>query len=343
MNKAAVVNIILSAHHLKKPVVDNATAFAPSNIALIKYWGKRDEELNLPYTSSLSISLGKKGTVTSLTNSQDLTDYIYLNKTLIPHHHPAAQRIIQFLNLFRLPSQQYWCIHTETNLPIAAGLASSASGFAALTLALNQWFGWDLSLQKLSILARLGSGSACRSLWHGFVKWHPGEMEEGIDSYAELLPVQWPELRIGLLIINTNTKAISSREAMRHTVNTSSLYNSWPLQVKDDFLPMEHAIQHKNFTLLGETAEANALAMHATMLSARPAILYSQPETIQLMQRVWQLRQQGIAVYFTQDAGPNLKLLFLETDLPAIANAFPEIEVIAPFESFSSVSIKEDT
>jgi len=223
-------------------------------------------------------------------------------------------------------------IDIQMNIPVAAGLASSACGFASLVLALNDLYAWQLSENDLSILARLGSGSASRSLWNGFVEWHVGRQTDGMDSYAAPLSYTWQSLCVGVLTLCNQEKNISSRDAMRQTVASSLLYQSWPAKVANDMTAIKQALVEENFELLGETAESNALAMHATMLSSWPPICYSLPETLAAMHKVWDLRKQGLAVYFTQDAGPNLKLLFDVKDMAAIEAAFPNIEVEKCFE-----------
>jgi diphosphomevalonate decarboxylase len=328
MNKNEAAKTILKTQYNQQPINENGEAFAPSNIALCKYWGKRNLELNLPITSSLSISLGDKGAHTSIEVIDSHQDKIYLNNIPVANTDKFAHRITKFLDPFRTTKKLAFAINTKSNIPIGSGVASSACGFAALTKALNNLFGWNLTDTELSILARLGSGSACRSLWHGFVKWEAGIQDDGMDSYATKLNYNWPDLRIGLLLISDATKPISSTNAMLRTVNTSSFYKLWPQQVAHDLVQIEHALQIKDFQKLGETAELNALAMHATMLTSNPPILYSTPKTIEYMHKVWQLRQQGLGVYFTQDAGPNLKLLFLEQDLKKIQNTWQDIIII---------------
>lgn len=327
MIAAEVVKTILQDRVNNEPE-NEGIAFAPVNIALIKYWGKRDTELNLPITSSLSVSLNAKGSQTNIKLITAAEDLIILNKEKIANNSVFARRLIKYLDLFRFNSQWHFAITIATNVPIAAGLASSAAGFASIIMALNGLFNWQLSKRELSILARLGSGSACRSLWHGFVKWQRGELENGLDSFAEPLPYQWPELCIGLLIFSGKQKAISSRQAMEQTVKTSTLYSSWPQQVAQDMPLLEQAIKTKDFQLLGKNAESNALAMHATMLSSWPPIAYALPETVAAMQYIWQLRAEGRNIYFTQDAGPNLKLLFLQEDIDEIKRLFPALEII---------------
>lgn len=330
MKKMNTIHTVLGEriHHIPKH--KSKKLFAPTNIALCKYWGKRDTELNLPITSSLSIALTGKGTETTLNLIENDHDEIVLNGRAIASTSHFYQRLCDFLNLFRNKSTRFH-INFVSNIPIAAGLASSASGFSSVILALNDLYDWKLSLQELSILARLGSGSACRSLWDGFVEWKMGEASDGLDSYGQPLPYCWPELCIGLLIVNQNEKPISSREAMERTKITSSLYTLWPEKVNESLLVTKKALENQDFSLLGQTAESNAMTMHAMMLSAWPPIIYFQPETINAMQQIWKLRQQGLEIYFTQDAGPNLKLLFLQNDVEIIKSQFPSMEILQPF------------
>jgi len=329
MKKSDVVQHILRT--CSTSPIEKAHAFAPSNIALCKYWGKRNTELNLPITSSLSVSLGKKGSYISIEFAPE--DKFILNGQVLNPFSIFSKRLTEFLNLFR--ENYFFRCEMTSNIPIAAGLASSASGFAALVLALNHLLGWQLPAKDLSILARLGSGSACRSIWPGFVEWQQGEDENGMDSYGFMMNTTWPELCIGLYILQSNEKSLSSREAMNRTVETSALYSAWPDKVREDLHILKEAILSKDLHALGKTAESNALAMHATMLSAWPPIQYSLPQTLSTMQKIWDLRSGGLEVYFTQDAGPNLKLLFLEKDKRIIQSYFPALEIIQPFSNFA--------
>jgi diphosphomevalonate decarboxylase len=331
VKKIDVVRAILGERVHWAPKKSGAQAFAPTNIALCKYWGKRDQELNLPINSSLSVSLAGKGTVTALNVIADTQDLVSFNGKPVEPGLKFSRRIVEFLDLFRgLPAVRFH-VDSSANIPLAAGLASSASGFAALVLALDQLYGWQLSQSELSILARLGSGSACRSLWNGFVEWQVGTQADGMDSRGSRLPEVWPEFCVGLLLLNTAEKALSSREAMERTKATSALYSLWPAKVSADLPVIKEAIVARDFPLLGKTAESNALTMHAMMLSAWPPISYFLPETIAAMQKIWQLRQDGLPLYFTQDAGPNLKLLFLQKDSDSVRSCFTNLEVLQPF------------
>lgn len=308
-------------------------AFAPTNIALCKYWGKRNSQLNLPVNDSLSISLGSFGSHTKIfCSSSSSYDAIWLNEAQVDSSSVFYQRIMKHVGLFReyLPRKTI-NIQTKNNMATSAGLASSASGFAALTQALANLCGFNLSKKSLSILSRLGSGSACRSIFSGFVRWHKGNDEDGMDSYAQPLDIQWPELGIGILTLINQQKKISSRDGMARTVETSQLYNSWPKQAERDIEELETAIRTHNFQKLGQTAECNALAMHATMISSNPPLLYWQSETVSAMQATWKLREQGLPVYFTMDAGPNPKLIFETKHQGIIKKEFPKVKIVQPF------------
>ncbi len=332
MRKSDVIQLIFHRPPPTDPKHEKGLAFAPTNIALVKYWGKRDAELNLPMTSSLSIALPDKGAMTTVMLQDQAQETVIVNDREIPSDSEFVKRITQFLDLFRPEKKWHLNINIKMNIPIAAGLASSACGFASLISALNDLFGWQLAAHQLSILARLGSGSAARSFWTGFVEWHAGVQSDGMDSVAEPLSVEWPGLCVGLLTMSDKEKPISSREGMQRTVNSSILYTAWPKKVTQDLAILKQALHVKNFPLLGGTAESNALTMHATMLASWPPVCYFLPETIAAMQQIWSLRRQGLALYFTEDAGPNLKLLFLEEDIGAVKEHFPSVEVVNVFE-----------
>jgi diphosphomevalonate decarboxylase len=329
-DKQTVISKILSGKYQPaKAVVD---VFAPANIALCKYWGKRNLELNLPVTDSLSLSLGTLGSHCKLSDTDKATDRIVLNGNELSAEHPFVKRLVTFLDLFREHPSERFCIETTNTIPTAAGFASSASGFAAVVKALDRRYGWQLPAAQLSILARMGSGSASRSLWQGFVRWHAGQSDDGMDSVSEPLESQWEEICIGLLVLNRNQKKIGSTEAMKRTVETSALYRAWPQQVERDMTCMLSAIEQRDFEMLGKTAETNALAMHATMMAACPPVLYWQPESLIAMQTVWQARNEGLPVYFTMDAGPNIKLVFQKADQDAIEKRFEGLVTANPWE-----------
>ncbi len=332
LTKSEFAARILNGH--TPSLKDKATAFAPANIALVKYWGKRDEDLNLPVTDSLSIDLGTLGTETTIEHSPDEQDTVILNGNKLAQDDPFASKVINFVNLFRCALNQAATnrpalkITTENNIPTGAGVASSASGFAALTKALDQFFGLALAGRELSLLANLGSGSASRSIFKGFVYRHAGTDPDGMDSFSEPLPYTWPDLKIGLITVSAQAKRVSSRDGMKRTVETSPLYKAWPDQVKNDMAKMLSAIKAKDFELLGSTAEANALAMHACMRAATPPLNYFEPETEAIIKKVQALHKDGLPLYLTIDAGPNVKLLFLDKDKETIKSEFNNVRFV---------------
>ena len=316
-------------------ITEQATAFAPTNIALIKYWGKRHNELNLPVTDSLSLTiapLGCQTTVNMLNKKTASEDELFINGQKKATTTPAYQRLKTFLDIIRPNNDYYYQIKSKSDVPIAAGIASSACGFAALSKALNQHHQWNLNKSKLSVLARLGSGSACRSLWNGFVQWQQGERTDGLDSHGVALNIPWPELNFGLWISSNHPKPIGSREGMRITQATSPLYKQWPDRVKTDMQQAHKAIASKNFELLGQTLEDNAIAMHECMLKAQPSVNYCMPSTIKHRQAIINARKAGLSIYFSQDAGPNLKCFFRSKDIEKIQQQFPELIIINPWK-----------
>jgi len=288
---------------------------AHTNIALIKYWGKRSEALFLPMNSSLSLTLDAFYTDTKVSLDDQLADDVfYLNGRLQGAKETA--KISRFLDLFRqtAASSTHARIDSYNHVPTAAGLASSASAFAALAGAANEAFDLRLDRQTLSTYARRGSGSATRSLYGGFVEWHKGQDERSGSSYA--IPVDDADWDIGMIIIavNTGKKAISSREGMKRTVDTSPFYPAWVTTAEADLQQMKQAIAERDFTRLGEITESNGMKMHGTMLGAVPPFSYWEPDSIRAIQKITQIRCNGTPCYVTMDAGPNVKVLCRYSD-----------------------------
>ena len=293
-----------------------ATAIANSNIALPKYWGKRNSSLILPYNGSISMTCDGMHTSTTVEfSSKHSHDTITINdeelkkdeKDILGH----VEKIRRLAGI-----KEHARIVSESNFPVAAGLASSASGFAALTLAATRAAGLSLNENELTILARQGSGSASRSVCEGFVEWHKGIKEDGMDSYAESIAGKghWPEFRMLATIVQESKKKVSSRAGMKQTVDTSPLYKGWLDSVDADLQAIREGILKKDFTKVGSTAEHNALKMHATMMTTKPSIIYWIPATLEIMQSVMVWREDGLESYFTMDAGPNVKVMCLEKD-----------------------------
>lgn len=288
-----------------------ATAKANTNIALIKYWGKRNEELFLPMNSSLSITLDHFYTVTTVEFSPEFDkDTFLLNN--VRADHKASLKISKFLDKIRNMAnvKLHAMVSSENKVPTAAGFASSASGFAALAAASSKALGLNLDRKQLSVLARQGSGSACRSIYGGYVEWQKGIGDAGEDSYAsQVLPANAWNISILSVLVNSEEKKVSSRDGMKQTVLTSPFYQGWLDTVENDLIIAKEAIIDKNFYSLGEITETNALKMHATMLGSDPPIIYWQSGTLAVMQCIQELRRSGVPAYFTIDAGPNVKVL----------------------------------
>lgn len=291
-----------------------STATAHTNIALIKYWGKKDAILNLPTTSSLSLTLDKFYTTTTVSKN-DSIDTLILNGQNVD-----ARKIQNFLNILRdeLGTFDQLTITSENHVPTSAGLASSASAFAALTAAVTRELALDLSNETLSRLARRGSGSASRSFYGHFAVWH-----EGIDdksSFAESIAA--PDMPIALVVaeVSSEAKKVSSTDGMQRAM-TSPDYSSWIQNSAKQFLDIQNAIITSDIEKIGYIAEKNALGMHALNLTARQQpFTYFTRETQQILAIVSDLRHKGILAFSTMDAGPNVKIITTLNEAPTIVN-----------------------
>ena len=301
-------------------------ARAYTNIALIKYWGKKNEALILPMNNSLSLTLDAFYTETEVIFSDSyIADEFYLDDTL--QDEKATKKVSQFLDLFRKEAgiSLKASVISQNFVPTAAGLASSASGLAALAGACNTALKLGLDDLSLSRFARRGSGSACRSIFGGFVEWEKGH--DDLSSYAKPVPSDSFEddLAMVFILINDQKKEVSSRNGMRRTVETSSFYQGWLDSVEGDLYQLKQAIKTKDFQLLGETMERNGLKMHGTTLAAQQPFTYWSPDSLKAMDAVRQLRKQGIPCYFTMDAGPNVKVLVENSHLSEVQETFTKL------------------
>lgn len=305
--------------------MSKGAARAYTNIALIKYWGKQDEQLILPMNSSLSLTLDAFYTETSVRFTSELTaDRFYLDGQL--QDEKQTKKVSSFLDFIRHKYNvpQFAEITSKNFVPTAAGLASSASGLAALAGACSAALDLSLSPTELSMLARRGSGSACRSIFGGFSEWQKGDSDA--TSFAVQIPSNsWEqELAMLFVLVDDAQKDVSSRDGMKRTVETSVFYEGWLTAVADDLVSAKQAIAAKDFTLLGETAESNALRMHATTLGATPPFTYWSPDSLKAMNLVRACRLEGIPCYFTMDAGPNVKVLVQKKDTDRLTARFAQ-------------------
>jgi len=299
---------------------------ARANIALIKYWGKADPELNTPAVGSISITLDGLWSDTEVEFDESLAfDTLVLDGE---SRSDQLERVSRCLDLVRslAGSEIKARVSSENNFPTGAGLASSASGFAALTTAAAQALGLDLSSRDLSILARQGSGSAARSIFGGFVEMHAGTAVDGRDSFAEpLLPSErWP-LEVVIAITERREKDIGSRSGMQRSAATSPYYSTWVATSGNDIRVGREAILEQNFELLADVAEHSCLKMHAAAMANRPPLVYWNPATLACMRAVQYLRADGLPVFFTIDAGPQLKAVCEASARSAVVEALNNV------------------
>ena len=282
------------------------TARAHPNIALVKYWGKRNVPLNLPAVPSLSVTLDQFYTETTVTWGAE-RDLFYLNNKTV--NTDAAQKVWKFLDL--IDANRPCCeVHSNNNFPTAAGLASSASAFAALALAGSAAAQKQLSKNELSVLARQGSGSAARSLWGGWVEWTTGAREDGSDSHGFQLHSEkhW-DICVFVAVVSDKQKPIGSTKAMLRSAETSPMYSAWVQTADADIEAARIALQNRELNRLGAVMEHSTQKMFATMMTSQPATLYWQPASIALIHKVRDLRYSGVPCWYTMDAGPNVKVI----------------------------------
>jgi diphosphomevalonate decarboxylase len=304
-----------------------ATAVAGTNIALVKYWGKRDAALglNLPAAGSLSLTLAELGTRTTVRFSPALAaDRVVLDGA--DADAKTSARVSAFLD--RVRARAGLAARAEVTslntVPTAAGLASSASGFAALAVAAARAAGLPATPTVLSELARRGSGSAARSIFGGFVEMARGERPDGSDAVAapvEAAADAWRDVRLVVAVTSEQAKAIGSTEAMERTARTSPYYAAWLASVPPDLAEARAAVAAHDLPRLGAVAERSALRMHASAMTAEPAILYWNPATLAAMATVRALRARGVNAFFTIDAGPHVKVLCDVSDAVTVGNA----------------------
>ncbi|MBN2556108.1 MAG: diphosphomevalonate decarboxylase [Anaerolineales bacterium] len=283
----------------------SAQAVASPNIAFIKYWGNSDDARRIPSNASLSMTLGGLQTTTRVTFDSTCTE-----DTLRIDHQPAdrdaGSRVSAHLDLIRSLSQETRFAHVESenNFPAGAGIASSASAFAALTLAATSAAGLDLDTARLSGIARRGSGSAARSLLGGYVQLLAGFQDEDCFAIEVAPPSHWHLIDV---IAVTDSQHKKTGSSLGHQIAASS-----PLQaarVQDAprrITACCEAILQRDFHALAEIAELDSNLMHAVMLTSRPRLMYWNPTTVAVMDRIHDLREDGLAVFYTVDAGPNV-------------------------------------
>ena len=300
-----------------------AAAVAHPNIALVKYWGKADVEMNLPAVGSISITLDTLTTTTRVRfDSGNDHDELVLDGR--PASDERTARACFCLDLFRRfrPKLPPAVVKSENSFPTAAGLASSASGFAALVTAVNAVLESPLERDQLAVIARRCSGSSPRSLLGGFV-------ELALDGDATTVrPIldrrDWP-LEVVIAVTSTAAKKVGSTDGMELTRTTSPFYDSWVSSSPDDLAAARAAIAGRDFGALAMVAEASCLSMHAVAMAARPGLIYWNGTTVECLHRVRDLRSGGSQVFFTIDAGPQVKAICEPDSSDLVAAALAKI------------------
>ncbi|CZT44056.1 probable MVD1-mevalonate pyrophosphate decarboxylase [Rhynchosporium secalis] len=316
-----------------------ASTTAPVNIAVVKYWGKRDPKLNLPTNSSVSVTLSQADLRTHTTAACSSTfgseDSLLLNSSPQDVSGARTQACFRELRSLRsalevsdssLPkiSSLPLRIISENNFPTAAGLASSAAGFAALVRAIANLYELPASPTELSRIARQGSGSACRSLFGGYVAWQMGEKDDGSDSLAvQVAPAShWPSMRAAILVVSAEKKGVSSTSGMQITVATSKLFKRRAeVVVPESMKLMEKAILDKDFETFGEVTMRESNSFHATCLDTFPPIFYLNDVSRAAIRVVEDINEKAgkIVAAYTFDAGPNAVIYFEEENADKVA------------------------
>jgi diphosphomevalonate decarboxylase len=293
-----------------------ATARAQPNIALIKYWGKRDGRRNLPAVGSISITLAELSTTMCVEFDSALADDLLTvngrdNADMLP-------RVSRCLDTVAGEARSAARVTSHSNFPIAAGLASSASAFAALVVAADAAAGQTSSTEQLAKLAGRASGSAARSLYSGYVELENAGAEIALRSLRSA--EDWP-LKVVVAITESTPKRVSSTEAMEISRKTSPFFERWVEQQPHDLDVARQAVAVRDFAALASISEHNCLKMHSVMWGSRPPVIFWNSATLACMQTVRELQSSGVAVFFTIDAGPQLKAVCEPADEAAVRDA----------------------
>lgn len=304
---------------------DSATARAHSNIAFVKYWGNRDQGLRLPANASISMNLADLHTTTTVEwNSELHVDTLTINGAAA--NETARTRVEKHLDALRarFETDRFARVDSRNNFPMGTGIASSASAFAALTTAACAALGAEISERELSILSRLGSGSAARSIPSGFVKWQAGDSHEA--SYAEsFAPADHWKLVDLIAIVSREHKRVGSSAG--HETAASSIFQ--PARVAtaaERIASVSSAILRRDFESFAETVEADSNLMHAVMMTSKPPLFYWEPLSLAIMEGVRGWRQdENLMVCYTLDAGPNVHCICADSDADAVAARLREL------------------
>ncbi|MBI2599847.1 diphosphomevalonate decarboxylase [Candidatus Daviesbacteria bacterium] len=306
--------------------IAKATAIAPSNIAFTKYWGKKDEVLRLPENGSISMCLSNLLTTTTVEFQQGLgQDQVLLNGEI---EAGEDSRVIKHLDRVRnlagidLKAK----VVSSNNFPIGTGLSSSAAGFAALSLAASKAAGLNLSEKDLSILARQGSGSACRSIPSGIVEWLDGDTSETSYAVQIFQPSYW-EIADVVAIVSQSKKDVPTSIGQQ-TAKSSPFMQTRKAHMAEKNRIIKELIKSKDFTSFGQLLESEALELHAIMITQTPPLIYWQPNTILMMKLVQKWRQEGLEVYFTINTGQDVHIIVEQKNVKELTNRLKKMEEV---------------
>ncbi|HUS60446.1 MAG TPA: diphosphomevalonate decarboxylase [Nevskiaceae bacterium] len=290
-----------------------ATAKSPANIAFIKYWGKKDPQINLPFNNSISMNLSHCFTVTTVEFVKRFRkDRVFINDKEV--FAGKKDRVVNILNIVRKMAKIDWKarVVSQNNFPADAGIASSASGFSALALAASKAAGLDLTLKELSILARFGSGSACRSVIDGFAEWKKGKDSQ--TSFAvQLAPLEFWNLIDIVVVMAKEKKKISTTEGHAAAL-TSPHYKTRLKELKARIKNLRETFLKKQFKKFGELIEEETISLHIIAMTSNPPIFYWDKGTMVVINELYNWREEGFLAYFTIDAGPNVHVICRQKD-----------------------------
>ncbi|SIQ39768.1 diphosphomevalonate decarboxylase [Alkalispirochaeta americana] len=316
------------------------SATAHPSLAVAKYWGKQTGAINTAATPSVAITLGAIAARTTLTvdcaseGDQPCRDQVVLNGVSQDprRFRPFFDAVREVITL-NCPHQDggsdqageclFFTVRSDNDFPTAAGLASSAAGFAALAAsALTATLG-ERPPEEISRLARIGSGSACRSVYGGFTRW-----DAGAPAAEQLYPeTWWPDLRVVVLPVSSAEKPLSSRDAMNRTRDTSPFYDAWVADAPSLAGETREAIAQRDLERLGQTARLSYLRMFSTMFAAAPPIMYWLPQSLEIIRGLEELRRMGLPVWETMDAGPQVKVITDAAHARQVAEEFRDLLV----------------
>lgn len=305
------------------------TAIAPSNIAFVKYWGKSDPILRLPLNDSLSMNTDQAFTTTTVEFSGNyIADSVemVIDEHLVSMEPKETDRVVSHLNRIRKRTgiHEFARVVTKNSFPMGTGAASSASGFAALTVAACGASASSFSEREMTVLARIGSGSACRSIPDGFVLWKSAATSDESYAYSIFPHNHWNLVDV-IVFVDTKKKKVSTTDSMEY-VQSSPFWKARVDSVPATMRKIMEALQKKDIDELGHCIESDSFSMHAVMMTQNPPILYWSDATLRVFREIWGAREQGVKAYCTVDAGANVHVICEEPTAQKVSEICRTIE-----------------